>query len=109
MSEALKAEDPNKKLVDVIKTVSNTKEFSNIINNISESINKLDKDNASDSEYNLEDYDSDDDNIESILGAFFMDKDGNNICDCLSNINKNLELIVKSLGKSKENNNLNKQ
>ena len=103
------------KLDDVIKKVTKTKEFNNIINNISETLFKLNDINGNDSmdkpninknknmDYNITNSDSDDDeNLESVLGAFFMDKDGNNICDCLSDINKNLEKIAKNLKSKNE-------
>ena len=75
MSSYIKSGNNEMKLVDAIKEVSKTKEFSSIINNISETIHKLNDTNDEniaaqmnnpDSKYNIENYDSDDDNLESI-------------------------------------------
>jgi len=79
----------------VIAKLSNSNEFKKIANNISNNIIKLNNtisdnsseniDNSSDSSENI------DNSLDNVLGMFFLDKNGNNICDCINNLTNIIE------------------
>lgn len=76
----------NEKLDGMINKVSSSNEFKDIIKNITASLNELDSNDVE----NEQDY-----CFEEVLGMFFLDKDGNNLCDCINKLTNTLEKLVK--------------
>ena len=80
------------KIDKVISKISESSEFKNIIDNISSNLNKLDNsDVQSSNPLNIE---YSDNLLEEKLGMFLLDKDGNNICDCINSLNQTLKTII---------------
>lgn len=79
----------------IFKQLTKTDEFKNMISNISNTINNL---NDTAIENKSEDCVS---NKSNIIEHYFTSKKGNNLCDCLENINTTLENILILLQKTK--------
>ena len=79
-----------KELNDMINKVSTSTEFKDIIKNITNNLNELDSSNLE----NEVDY-----TFEEILGMFLLDKDGNNLCDCINKLRNTLEKLIENNNK----------
>ena len=105
--DSLKSEKPDSEIIDsgineVIKQVTNTSEFKNIISDISEKLLELNEQTNTDLETdsrNSDDGSIDEHSLDTTLGAYFMNKDGDNICDCLTKLNVTMEKIAILLNK----------
>ena len=73
---------------NIIEKLSKSKELDEILKNVQSELEEI-KSNSDES--------SNISHCDIKLGGFFLDKDGNNICDCLNNINNNLQKIVNYL------------
>ena len=80
----------NGELNGIINKVSSTNEFKDIIKNITSSLNDLDSNNDD----NEQDY-----CFEEVLGMFLLDKDGNNLCDCINKLTDTLEKLINNKNK----------
>lgn len=69
----------------VIENISNSNEFKKIVDNISNNILKLNDTISDDDSENI------DNSLDNILGMFFLDKNGNNICDCINRLTNVIE------------------
>ena len=88
---SVKFKNNNKKeLNDMINKVSTSTEFKDIIKNITNNLNELDSSNLE----NEADY-----TFEEILGMFLLDKDGNNLCDCINKLRNTLEKLIENNNK----------
>ena len=74
----------------MINKVSTSTEFKDIIKNITNNLNELDSSNLE----NEVDY-----TFEEILGMFLLDKDGNNLCDCINKLRNTLEKLIENNNK----------
>ena len=88
-------------LNSAIKEVTNTDEFKHIIGNISDKLLQLnDKSTDDDIQSDIsEDISIDENSLDTVLTSYLMNKNGENISDCLTNINKNLEKLCNIINK----------
>ena len=72
----------------IIEKLSKSKELGEIMKNVQSELEEI-KSNSDES--------SNISNCDIKFGGLLLDKDGNNVCDCLNNINNNLQKIVNYL------------
>ncbi len=96
--------DINNNLSNIIKQVSDCNEFKDIMKNISGKLQEFDiiKSNNIDEES----FDStsrqsieENNNLDDYMTSYFLSKNGDNICDCVDKLNKNLEKIIDIINK----------
>lgn len=76
----------NSNINSIIQKLSKSKELNQIMKNVQTELEEINSNESSDiSHYDIK------------LDSLLIDKDGNNICDCLNNINNNLQKIVNYL------------
>jgi len=91
-------------LNNVIKQVTSSSQFKDIVNNISDKLGQLnEQNNFSNNEpdviSNISCISSNEDNeiennLENCMTSYFLSKNGENICDCIDKLNNNLEKII---------------
>ena len=98
--------EPLDELNKVIKKVAGSDEFKEILGGISNKIlslgTDLDKEDISSiKSENTDEFSTDDDtqtetdnSLINLMHTYFMSKNGNNICDCLDNLNTNIKKII---------------
>ena len=91
-------------LNNIIKKITSSSQFKDIINNISDKLVQLNEqnnlsNNESDVNSNNSCISSNEDNemennLENCMSLYFLSKNGENICDCIDKLNNNLEKII---------------
>ena len=79
---------------NIINDISKSQEFKNIVDNISDNMFKLNSINDHNQNVHKPDLDIEN-SLETNLGMFLLDKDGNNLCDCINNLNNTLKEFIK--------------
>ena len=94
-------------LNNVIKQITSSDQFKNIINNISDKLVQLnEQNNISNNETDVNSIISSNEdnetvnNLENCMSSYFLSKNGENICDCIDKLNNNLEKIICIINKN---------
>jgi len=85
--------EPLSELHKLLGNLANSDQLKSVINNISREVNHMNEVDVSSEEIESDDeYTFNKTNILiDVLDKYFISKDGKNICDCLSELNKQLE------------------
>ena len=98
--ESLDTNNKSPQIDDIINQITKNTEFQEMMNHLSDEFTSKKKDLSNESADNNSTCSNDnDENISNydLLATFFSDQEGNNICEILGDINKNLKTIADKL------------